>query len=237
MFFISGTGPFVGGLNANIGEFGIGNNVSAGWSASGLKLSSTGLLQMTNGLLSGTNDTGISRDAAGIIDFGNGVAASKTAFLRSGMTVQVAADFTTANNTNLQTITGLSWTLPNTGTLTFSFDCELAYSQASGNAVVAFGIQAASAAPTNIFAKGDEQITVGPPSTFASGVLPTLTTTTATKIVSGTPTAIATNYTVHLAGTIENPATTANTINMMTSTATGTDAVTVKRGSFCSLRL
>ena len=183
--------------------------------------------------LQGATDTGISRDAAGVIDLGNGTAGNFSAFLRSGNTVRVASNFTTAANTNLQTITGLSWTVPATSTFTFSYSCDLAYSQATAVAAVAFGIQAATNAPTNIFSKGDQQITVGPPSTYAAGVLATLATTTATNIVSGTPGATATNYTVHLGGTIENPATTANTFNIMVSTAASADAVTVLRGSAC----
>jgi hypothetical protein len=149
-------------------------------------------------------------------------------------TVRVGpSGFTTANNTSLQTITGLTWSLYNTAALNVSFACDLAYSQATGNAAVAFGIQAATNNPTNIFATGTQQITVGPPATFVTGTLATLATTTATNIVSGTPTALATNYTVHLAGTIELPANTYDVINIMTSTATGTDPVTVLRGSAC----
>jgi hypothetical protein len=66
-----------------------------------------------------------------------------------------------------------------------------------------------------------------------TGTLATLTTTTATAIVTGTPGATATNYTAELDGTIESPS--ANTINIMVSTATAADAVTVLRGSYCQL--
>jgi len=176
---------------------------------------------------------GMSRSANGVIAFGNGTATNKTALLQSGMTVFVASNFTTAANTNLQTITGLSWTFPATA-LNWSFDCDIAYSQATASAAVAFGIQAATNNPTNIFATGIQQITVGPPATSVAGTLATLATTTATNIVSGTPGATGTNYTVHLGGTIELGAS-ANTINIMVSTATSGDAVTVLRGSRCSL--
>jgi hypothetical protein len=151
-------------------------------------------------------------------------------------TVQVSgSDFVTANNTSLQTITGLTWNLLPGAARNYAFSCDLAYSQGTANVAVAFGIQAATNNPTNIFAVGTQQITVGPPATYTAGTLATLATTSATNIVSGTPGATATNYTVHLAGTIENPATTQNVINVMVSTATGTDAVTVKRGSSCSI--
>lgn len=177
-------------------------------------------------------DTAMSRDTADVIDFGNGTAADKSAFLKSGMTVRVASNFTTAANTNLQTITGLSWALPATGTHTFSFHCDGSYSIATGAVAVAFGIQAATNNPTNIFASGQMFTAAG---VVTSGTLATLATTTATNIVSGTPGATATNNEFHLAGTIENPAATANTINIMVSTATSADVVTVLRGTFCAL--
>jgi hypothetical protein len=157
----------------------------------------------------------------------------KTGFARLPNVARVASDFTTAANTNLQTITGLTWSLPAIAA-SYSFHCTLSYSQGTATASVGFGIQAATNAPTNIFANGAQQMTVGPPATENNGTLPTLTTTTATAIVSGTPGATGTNYVVMLDGTIENPAL-ANTINIMVSTATAADAVTVKRGSYCTL--
>jgi hypothetical protein len=183
---------------------------------------------------SGAVDTGVSRDAPAVLDVGNGTQGDRSAFLRSGNTVRVASNFTTAANTNLQTIAGLSWTFPATGTMVFSFTCDLTYQQATGNAVVAFGIQAATNPPTNIFATGTQEITATSPATYVSGSLPTLTTTMPTNIVSGMPGATTVNYTVHLGGTIENPASTANAINIMVSTATAGDAVTVLRGSQCA---
>jgi hypothetical protein len=184
--------------------------------------------------VAGTADNCISRGAAaGLMDFGT-AAAGKTAFIRTGMDVFVASNFTTAANTNLQTITGLSWTMPAVAS-NWRITCDLSYSQATAAASVAFGIQAATNAPTNIYGTGTQQITVGPPATFTTGTLATLTTTTATAIVSGTPGAQATNYNVHLAALVELPAS-ANTINIMVSTATSGDAVTVLRGSSCALQ-
>lgn len=146
----------------------------------------------------------------------------------------VTSNFTTAANTNLQTITGLQFTHPSSNALNWNFHAVLVYSQATANAAVAFGIQAATNAPTNIFATGTQQITVGPPATIVTGTLATLTTTTATAIVSGTPGATGTNYTVYLDGTLELAAS-ANTINFMVSTATSGDAVTVLRGSYVNI--
>jgi hypothetical protein len=157
----------------------------------------------------------------------------KTGFARLPNIARVASDFTTAANTSLQTITGLSWSLPAIAA-SYSFHCALSYSQGTAAASVAFGIQAATNSPTNIFANGAQQVTVGPPATENNGTVPTLTTTAATSIVSGTPGAIGTNYVVMLDGTIENPAL-VNTINIMVSTGTAADAVTVKRGGYCTL--
>jgi hypothetical protein len=152
----------------------------------------------------------------------------------SGSTVRVASDFTTANNTSLQAITGLSWTFPAVAG-NYSFHCAGTYSQATANVAVNFGIQAATNNPTNIMANGQQQLTVGTPATFSTGTgVTNLSTTTATAIVAGVPGATATGYTFYLDGTLELPAS-ANTINIMVSTAAGADAVTVKRGSYCTL--
>lgn len=148
-------------------------------------------------------------------------------------TINVTTDFTTANNTSLQTITGLSFTLPASSATNVPFSCEMLYSQATANVAVAFGIQSATISPTNIMAYG-EQFTNTTANT--EGNLPTLSTTTATAIVSATPAATATVFPVNLSGFIENPSNaSSNVINIMVSTATGTDAVTVKRGSYCRL--
>lgn len=140
------------------------------------------------------------------------------------------SDFTTAANTNLQTITGLSWTTPAVSG-NYSFACDIMYSQATGNAAVAFGIQAATNSPTNINATGTMQTNT---TAFTGGSLNGLNTTTATAIVSATPAATATIFNAHLGGSIEMSAL-ANTFNIMVSTATSGDAVTVKRGSTCEL--
>jgi hypothetical protein len=144
---------------------------------------------------------------------------------------RVTSDFTSSSSTSLQTITGLSWVLPVNYAASYSFDCHLAYSQATpiGDD---FGIQAASLAPTNIFATGHAQISAGPPSTYDDGTLATLTTTTATNIVGFTPGSTSI-YTADLHGVIENPSGVANTINIMVKQSTAGDVIVVKRGSWC----
>lgn len=151
-------------------------------------------------------------------------------------TQRLTTNFTTINNTSLQTV--LTWTMPVLGSFgtAESFHCSLTYSQATAAVAVGFGIQDSSNNPQNIFANAVQQITVGPPATYVSGTLATLATTTATQIVSGTPGATGTNYVVHIDGTIEYVgAAGGHVVNIMVSTANGADAVTILRGSYCSL--
>lgn len=146
----------------------------------------------------------------------------------------LTSDFTTANNTSLQVITDGTHPLSYTKTAiasSWTFHCYMTYSQATGAAAVAFGIKALTAAPTNISASGViwTNTTAG---SDTMGAPAAITTTTSTPIVSGTPNAQNTLYRAELQGTIEDSAH-VNTFQIMVSTATGADAVTVKRGSFC----
>jgi hypothetical protein len=148
-----------------------------------------------------------------------------------GNVFRVTSDFTTAANTALQTITGLSWALPANTAANYPFHCEIYYSQATAVVADQFGIQAATFAPTNVSAKGDIA-TSATATTYAN--VPTLNTTTATAIVTFTPSAITTIWNARLAGLIENPSNaSAQTVNIMVQTSTAADAVTVKRGSYC----
>lgn len=175
-----------------------------------------------------TVDSGLSRFAVGVVAVGTGANASKAGLIQSGMSQFVTANFTTSGvGTALEAITGLSITVPATAA-NWTFHAHLAYSQAVGTAAVAFGIQAVTNAPTNIFATGELFTAAG---TVVTGVLPTLTTTTATSIVSGTPGGTGTNLAVDLYGTCELGAT-ANTIRILVSTATAADLVTILRGSY-----
>jgi hypothetical protein len=187
--------------------------------------SSTGAIPLV--VNQGSSSTG---DIADFQHNGTTEASISTAgFLASQNTVRLSSNFMTANNTNLQTF--LSWTLPASGTLTYNFVCNGAYSIASSNVAVAFGIQAATANPTNIFSTGTMFISKV---ALGTGTLTTLSNMTATPIVSETPTiTVGTVMVFSLAGQIENPAATANTINIMVETANGSDQVTVYRGTSC----
>ena len=159
--------------------------------------------------------------------------ASLASFISTKNTSRLTSNFTTAANTNLQTF--LSWNLANTNVQVLDFECNGSYSQATGTAAVAFGIQSPSVAPTNIFANGTMQVSTTTPFYAAPQTLATLNNTTATNIVSGTPGATGTNYTFHLNGQIELPVNSNTAINIMVSTATSGDAVTILRGASCFL--
>lgn len=146
--------------------------------------------------------------------------------------IYVASDFTTSS-ASLVNITGLTWTLPANLAVKAPFLCELNYSQATAAAANAFGIQAADVSPTNISARGEIWTNV----TVATAAnVPTLASTSATNIVVATPSAITTVWNAHLSGLIENPANAStNRVSIMVLTGSASDAITVKRGSWCKI--
>ena len=147
--------------------------------------------------------------------------------------VYVSSNFTTAANTNLQNITGLTWTMPGSLAINVPFDCYFQFSQATAVAAVSFGIQDVTTAPTQINSNGTMG-TSATASAFGPGVL-ALASTTATAILTGTPSAITTVWPAEIHGVVEQPSGTASAINIMVKTATSGDAVTVYRGSFCRI--
>src|SRR5262249_50719877 len=118
----------------------------------------------------------------------------------AGNRIQLTSDFTLAANTNLQTI--FSWTTVAVAQ-NYMFHCQLMYSQATAAVSDTFGIQVATNAPTNLSASGEVFTAAG---TVTSGVLTNLTTTTATNIVTFTPSAITTVFRALLDGSFELPA-------------------------------
>jgi len=223
--FFSGTEPVINSTSGSArvflqsGGVSVANTLPAGLGA---------LVFGASSAIGSGFDVGISRTAAGIFAVGTGAAASKAGLIQSGMSKFVTANFTTSGvGTALEVITGLAITVPAVAA-NWTFHAHLAYSQAVGTAAVAFGIQAATNNPTNIFATGEMFTAAG---TVTTGVLATLATTTATNIVTGTPGGTGTNLVVDLYGTCELGAS-ANTIQILVSTATAADLVTVLRGSY-----
>lgn len=146
-------------------------------------------------------------------------------------TYRVTTDFTLAANTSLQAITGLSWTMPANTALNVGFSCHLLYSQATAAVADQFGIQDVTVAPTSLMAKAQAYISA---STFTAANVPALTTTTATPIVTFTPTAITTIWNADIDGMIEQPSNASTSVvQIMAQQSNAADLLTVKRGSFC----
>lgn len=146
--------------------------------------------------------------------------------------VFVTGDFTTSGvGTALEAITGLTWTFPASRALNIPFSCHLIYHQNTATAAVAFGFQDASVAPTNLAAQAQMQTAA---TTLAYANVVGSSTTTATSIVSATPSAITTNWQANIYGYIEQPSNASTSVfTLRVSTATAGDTVTVKRGSYC----
>lgn len=143
------------------------------------------------------------------------------------------SDFTDANASGLQAITPLSWTMPANVAINMTYRCELMYSQATGAVLDGFGIQDVTVAPTNIASKG---IVWTAAAVAANANLPTLSSTTATAIVTFTPSAITTVFNATITGFIEQPANASSSvIQLMVQQATAANLITIKRGSFCVL--
>lgn len=144
--------------------------------------------------------------------------------------VQLASDFTTANNTNFQTI--LSWTAPASLAQTVAFTCSGGYLQATAVVSDSFGIKADTNNPSSIDADGYMYTSATAPN---YGHLAGLATTTATAIVTATPAAITNIQGIKLSGSIILPSSATTTpIHIDVSTTTGTDAITVKKGFGCT---
>lgn len=147
---------------------------------------------------------------------------------------RVTTDFTTSGvGTALETITGLTFTIPALTALNVPFACHLVYHQNAANDTVAFGLQDVTVSPTNITASGTIHTSA---TVLVAGNLSALATTTATAIVSGTPSAITTDWNAEISGMIEAPSNASSSaIRILVSTATAADTVTVLRGSYCRL--
>lgn len=188
-------------------------------------------------------DVNISRGAAGILDVGTTAAggtggtvnAATHQYRGLAQTYFVTGDFTTSGSgTALELITGLSWTFPATTAMNVKVDCYLNYNQNVAAVAVAFGFQDATVAPTNLAGWGK----MGTNTTaFTAGTLAASTTTTATAVVSATPSAITTIWPAELHLFIEQPSNAGTSVfSIRVSTATAADTVTIKRGSYCTLQ-
>ena len=105
-FFGSLSGPFLSALNVNNGEFGVNASVGSGWNATGLKLGSTGVIQITSGALSAGTVSGISGGGTGIIDFGTGAAGNTGAHVKAAGYTSAGTTFTSSGGCTEGTLTG-----------------------------------------------------------------------------------------------------------------------------------
>jgi hypothetical protein len=157
-----------------------------------------------------------------------------TGVVRGSNTVRLTADSA-----------GITATTPGTTFLTlptliastnYSFICELLYSQATAVALDGMAVQAATNAATDWDAWGTMYVTdpiTGAVTGSQSSAL-RVTTTTATPIVTATPGVIGTVYQARIAGNIQVGAS-VPTMNIAAFTGSGSDAITIKAGSFCTV--
>ena len=199
-----------------------------------LSMSSLGLLMTGDagychdGARTAKGDTCINQIAPGVVGVGNTPGSNKSALIQSGNTIRVSSDIKAQGG--LQSIAGLSWHLP-AAALTYSFHCALSYSESGSASTVTFGIMAADGAPVHLFANGYMQTGA---TAFSGGTLADVKSGGAAEIVSGTPSALKTDFTVALDGTIENGAA-ADSVDIQVGVANDSSAVMIRRGSYCQL--
>jgi hypothetical protein len=156
---------------------------------------------------------------------------SVVGFLRSGNTVRMTSDFTSANSAALQVITGLAFTLPATAA-NYSFHCAVGFTQATNVAGDQFGVASLTTAPTALqinLATVAQSI-----NSVSFGVLSPIASTTPTQFTTFTP-AITTLLGATWDGTIEVSGSGASTLQFYVLNGTAADVIVVKKDSFCTL--
>lgn len=147
----------------------------------------------------------------------------------------LTSDFTdSSGSAALQNITGLSFTLPQSKAQNIPFECHMSFTQAT-NVSDQFGIQFNTNAPTRADAKAEVTL-AGPGAVTPSfGYMNNLTATTATAIITFTPTA-ATQNNVDIYGVAQMPSSASSgTMQMMVQQSTAADVIIVKAGSYCKI--
>lgn len=141
--------------------------------------------------------------------------------------VYLAADQSFSADTSLHNINGLALPMPNTGSPTFLVvECHLVISQATAAVANIYGVQFATSGPSNSIWSGIAPTTTGATANTDTG-------TGATTVLTSTPAATSTLYGIKIHGFIEWPANTTGTLNIQAGTGNTSDALTVKRDSFC----
>jgi len=219
----TGTGLYTNGGNLNISRQ--GTNVAG--------FSNTGLNSISAYVYGWNSDTGLSREAAGVIDVGTGTAGSIAGLILSGNKVLLTSDFTDSNASGLQVITGLAIALPNV-VRNWSFHCGLTYSEATPIASDQFGVASLTTAPTNLHAWGQVITTEGATAAQTTGDSGNITNTTPTSIVTFTPVGTGIKQAT-LDGSIETAGGGASTLQFYVTNGTAADVIVIKRDSYCEV--
>lgn len=232
----TGTGLYYTG-SANVPAVCTNGGATIAFTA-GAQATSTGLFKWSNsGTITGTTDTGLSRGTGGLVDVGNGSAASTAGFIKTAQSIAVVtADVTCGTGgtlapcTSFTTITGLSLTLPSLAA-NWEFECDLIVGQATAGAANQIGVQTATNGATNIAASGIAYSAAG--TSTSAAITGVASTTTAQSIITWTPGGTGTKLPVHIAGTIEGASVSGTTLNITVLTGAAADLLTIYRGSKC----
>lgn len=201
--------------------------------STGLKVAGSNAIQFANGVIANTVDLAVGRQSPNTFSIGTSTVNGLGYLQSSG--VRVTTPPSAITSTTLVVIPGLTWTIPAVAQA-YKFDCDIEYTQSVAVVADAFGIQAATNAPSLLSAVGDVQITLGPPSTYVSGSTTPFATTTATNVVAFTPGVISTAYTAHIHGTLAATAS-GHTLNIMALTGNASDALNIQAGSGCHIEV
>lgn len=172
---------------------------------------------------------GVNPNAGTITDGGTANLTSDTNVFQGANTVRLLANSS-----------AITTTTPGTAVLTFSvlpvstnlsFTCHILYNQQTAAAAgTGFAIQGATNAPTRLDAWAN--MFTSQAGAQVEGAVQNLTTTTATALVSGTPSAITTVFPADIYGTIQNGAST-STLTLLAFTGNAADSITIQAGSYC----
>jgi hypothetical protein len=147
--------------------------------------------------------------------------------------VFLGSDFTSANASGLQAITGLGCALPNLGgnaSPVTSFQCSILYSQATPVAGDQFGVTYTTTT-TNFNAWGMVATATGATTPFTTGSALAIAANTPTSVVTFQPANTGLNV-AQVWGTLE-PGAASGTLQLYVTNGTAADVIVVKRGSYC----
>jgi len=196
----------------------------------------TETVPVSNGYLLMATGSGTTQAQKSTVSDNNGYLTT-TDIMKGVNTVILSADSANIVATTAATaVTQFTWGAlsPN---VSYAFDCHGTYTQATAAGGVSIAIQGATNAPTDIDAWGTI-FTTNPASTTVAGTKHGtygLATTTYTNVVTATPSATATQFEWELHGTLAGAINLQTTLNIGFYSGSASDAVVIKRGSFCTI--